>query len=31
MKLRFLLPLGIFLVIAIFLGIGLKLDPHDVP
>lgn len=31
MKLRFLLPLGIFLVIAIFLGIGLKLDPHEVP
>lgn len=31
MKLRFLLPLGAFLVMVIFLGIGLKLDPHDVP
>lgn len=31
MKLRFLLPLGAFLVMVIFLGIGLKLDPHEVP
>ncbi|MCX7075554.1 MAG: DsbE family thiol:disulfide interchange protein [Methylococcales bacterium] len=31
MRLRFLLPLMAFLVMVIFLGIGLKLDPHDVP
>lgn len=31
MKLRFLLPLGAFLVMVVFLGIGLKLDPHEVP
>lgn len=31
MKLRFLLPLGAFLIMVIFLGIGLKLDPHEVP
>lgn len=31
MKLRFLLPLGIFLIMLIFLGIGLKLDPKEVP
>ena len=31
MKLRYLLPLGLFLVMAVFLGIGLKLDPHEVP
>ena len=31
MKLRFLLPLGAFLAMMIFLGIGLKLDPHEVP
>lgn len=31
MKLRFLLPLGVFLVMVVFLGIGLKLDPHEVP
>jgi len=28
---RYLLPLGIFIVLVIFLGIGLKLDPHEVP
>jgi cytochrome c biogenesis protein CcmG/thiol:disulfide interchange protein DsbE len=28
---RFLLPLGIFLVLAVFLGIGLNLDPREVP
>lgn len=28
---RFLLPLGIFLALAIFLGLGLKLDPREVP
>ncbi len=31
MKLRFLLPLGAFLAMMVFLGIGLKLDPHEVP
>jgi len=31
MKLRFILPLGAFLVMVIFLAIGLKLDPHEVP
>ncbi|MBI4937591.1 MAG: DsbE family thiol:disulfide interchange protein [Nitrosomonadales bacterium] len=28
---RFLLPLGIFLVLAVFLGIGLTLKPREVP
>lgn len=28
---RFLLPLGIFMTMAVFLGIGLKLDPREVP
>lgn len=28
---RFLLPLGIFLALAAFLGMGLKLDPREVP
>jgi len=28
---RFLLPLGLFLVLALFLAIGLKLDPREVP
>lgn len=28
---RFLIPLAIFLVLVGFLGIGLKLDPHEVP
>lgn len=28
---RFLIPLGIFIVLVIFLGIGLKLDPREVP
>jgi cytochrome c biogenesis protein CcmG/thiol:disulfide interchange protein DsbE len=28
---RFLLPLGIFVVLVVFLAIGLKLDPHEVP
>ena len=28
---RFLIPLGAFLVLVIFLGIGLTRDPHDVP
>lgn len=31
MRLRFMLPLMAFLVMVVFLGIGLKLDPHDVP
>ena len=31
MRLRFILPLMAFLVMVVFLGIGLKLDPHDVP
>lgn len=29
--LRYLLPLGIFLALALLLGIGLKLDPREVP
>ena len=28
---RYLLPLGIFVVIAVFLGVGLRLDPREVP
>ncbi|MGE5027753.1 MAG: DsbE family thiol:disulfide interchange protein [Betaproteobacteria bacterium] len=28
---RFLIPLAIFLVLVGFLGVGLKLNPHDVP
>jgi cytochrome c biogenesis protein CcmG/thiol:disulfide interchange protein DsbE len=28
---RFLIPLGIFLALAIFLGVGLKLNPREVP
>jgi cytochrome c biogenesis protein CcmG, thiol:disulfide interchange protein DsbE len=28
---RFLLPLGIFLVVVVFLAVGLRLDPHEVP
>ena len=28
---RFLLPLGLFLVLAFFLALGLKLDPREVP
>lgn len=31
MKARFLLPLGIFLVLVVLLGVGLTLDPRDVP
>jgi cytochrome c biogenesis protein CcmG/thiol:disulfide interchange protein DsbE len=31
MRLRFILPLMAFLVMVAFLGIGLKLDPHEVP
>ena len=31
MRLRFILPLMAFLVMVVFLGIGLKLDPHEVP
>jgi cytochrome c biogenesis protein CcmG/thiol:disulfide interchange protein DsbE len=30
-SLRFLVPLGIFLVLCIFLGIGLSLNPREVP
>jgi len=30
-SLRFLVPLAIFLVLAVFLAVGLKLDPHKVP
>ena len=28
---RFLLPLGVFAVLVVFLAIGLNLDPHEVP
>ncbi len=28
---RYLIPLGIFVVLAAFLGVGLKLDPREVP
>ncbi|HEX5393261.1 MAG TPA: DsbE family thiol:disulfide interchange protein [Rhodocyclaceae bacterium] len=28
---RYLIPLGAFLVLALFLGVGLRKDPHDVP
>ena len=28
---RFLLPLGLFLALVVFLALGLKLDPHEVP
>lgn len=28
---RFLIPLGIFIILVIFLGIGLKLNPREVP
>ena len=31
MKIRFLIPLIIFALIAVFLGIGLKLNPREVP
>ena len=31
MKARFLIPLGIFSVMVVFLGIGLTLDPREVP
>jgi cytochrome c biogenesis protein CcmG/thiol:disulfide interchange protein DsbE len=31
MKVRLLWPLGIFLVLALFLALGLKLDPREVP
>jgi len=31
MKARFLLPLGVFLVLVVLLGVGLTLDPRDVP
>lgn len=31
MKVRFLIPLGIFLLMAVLLGIGLTLNPRDVP
>jgi cytochrome c biogenesis protein CcmG/thiol:disulfide interchange protein DsbE len=29
--LRYLIPLGIFLVLVVFLGVGLQLDPREVP
>ena len=28
---RFLLPLGVFLVLVVFLGVGLRLNPREVP
>jgi len=28
---RFLLPLGLFIVLVVFLAVGLNLDPHEVP
>ncbi len=31
MKTRYLIPLALFVLIAVFLGIGLKLDPKEVP
>ena len=31
MKLKLLWPLGLFLVLVVFLGVGLKLDPREVP
>jgi cytochrome c biogenesis protein CcmG/thiol:disulfide interchange protein DsbE len=31
MKLKFLIPLGLFLVLVGFLGVGLKLNPREVP
>ncbi len=31
MKARYLIPLGVFLVMVVFLGIGLTLDPREVP
>lgn len=31
MKARFLIPLGVFLVLVVLLGIGLTLNPRDVP
>ncbi len=31
MKAKFLVPLGLFLVLVIFLGVGLGLDPREVP
>lgn len=31
MKIKYLLPLGIFLTIAVFLAIGLNLDPREIP
>ena len=31
MKARYLIPLGLFLVIAVFLAVGLQLDPKTVP
>jgi cytochrome c biogenesis protein CcmG/thiol:disulfide interchange protein DsbE len=29
--LRYLIPLGLFLVLVVFLAIGLGRDPHEVP
>jgi len=31
MKRRYLLPLGVFVALVVFLAIGLQLDPHEVP
>jgi len=31
MKARFLIPLGVFLALVVLLGVGLTLDPRDVP
>jgi cytochrome c biogenesis protein CcmG/thiol:disulfide interchange protein DsbE len=31
MKQRFILPLGIFLVLLVFLGVGLRLKPQEIP
>jgi cytochrome c biogenesis protein CcmG, thiol:disulfide interchange protein DsbE len=30
-SLKFLIPLGVFVVLLVFLGVGLKLDPREVP
>jgi len=31
LRARFLIPLAVFLVLVVFLGVGLKLDPREVP
>ncbi|MEN8261162.1 MAG: DsbE family thiol:disulfide interchange protein [Pseudomonadota bacterium] len=31
MKMRFMIPLAVFVVLAVFLGLGLKLNPREIP